>query len=248
MSYRQANLYLNLLKRSLSGMIQEDPSISTSWRPLSIYSTETRTNGRDWPQNAHTMIGLARLDNLQYCTETVLRDTILGDFIEAGVWRGGACIFMSGVLKVHNRWDRMVWVADSFQGFPEPARQDDKALAEQPEQHHLSVSLEEVKHNFDLYELLGNQVGFIPGWFRDSLPGPVRQLSVLRLDCDLYDSTMDAITPLYPLLEPGGFCIVDDWNVPMCVKAIADYREENKITEPIMDIDGHSVYWRKDAR
>ena len=43
------------------------------------------------------MIGLKRLDNIQYCVETVLHDKIPGDLVETGVWRGGASIFMRAV-------------------------------------------------------------------------------------------------------------------------------------------------------
>jgi hypothetical protein len=109
------------------------------------------------------------------------------------------------------------------------------------------VQQHDVAHNFDLYGLLDNQVRFLPGWFSETLPGPVRQLAILRLDCDLYTSTMDAISPLYPLLSPGGFCIVDDWNASMCREAIYEYRHINSIKEPLINIDGHSLYWRKDA-
>jgi hypothetical protein len=241
------SLYLDLLKLTLTGMAYEDESIPLPWRPAVQYNEHRRRTGRDWPVRAHTMIGIKRLDNLQYCIEQVIVDGVRGDFIETGVWRGGACIFMKGVLEQYGIIDRIVWVADSFCGFPEPMRADDIALASQPEQAFLSVSREEVEHNFDLYGLLDLRVQFIEGWFADTLPGPVEKLAVLRLDSDLYASTMDSIVPLYPLLQPGGFCIVDDWNVPMCRKAIWDYRAQHVIDEPINDIDGHSVYWRKDA-
>jgi hypothetical protein len=239
------NPYLDLLKRTLTGSVYEDPAIPVHWRPLNTYSEQARHDGRDWPLNAHTMIGIKRLENLQYCIETVIADGIPGDLIETGVWRGGACIFMRGVLNAYNIINRAVWVADSFDGFPDTSRNDDKMLASQPEQAHLAVPMNDVAHNFDLYGLMDSHVQFLPGWFSQSLPGPVEQLAVLRLDCDLYSSTMDAIEPLYPLLSPGGFCIVDDWNVPMCREAVCEYRDSNGITEPFVDIDGHSVFWRK---
>jgi len=242
------SLYLDLLKRTLTGMIYEDPAIPVSWRPLSAYYKEVRASGRDWPLNAHTMIGLKRLDNLQECMETVIADGIQGDFIETGVWRGGACIFMRGVLRAYGITNNTVWVADSFDGFQQsPVLSIDKELVSQPEQAHLAVPMSDVRHNFNLYGLMDHQVKFLPGWFSETLPGPVKRLAVLRLDSDLYSSTMDSIRPLYPLLEPGGFCIVDDWNVPMCRKAVNEYRDHHVIKEPLIDIDGHSVYWRKDA-
>ena len=234
----EKSLYLDLLKRTLTGMVYEDPSISVRWRPQQYYDEETRRMGRDWPLYAHTMIGLKRLDNLQECMETVIADNIQGDFIETGVWRGGACIFMRGVLRAYGIIDRTVWVADSFSGFPDATRPDDMALTAQKEQAHLAVSMSEVEHNFNLYGLMDWQVRFLPGLFSYALPGPVKNLAVLRLDCDLYESTMDALDPLYPLLEPGGFCIIDDWNVPMCREAVNYYRERHNIYEPFVDIDG----------
>lgn len=242
-------MYLDLLKRTLTGMIYEDPAIPVRWRQQQYYDKDIRNMGRDWPLNAHTMIGLQRLDNIQFCIETVIADNIHGDLIETGAWRGGACIFMRGVLRVYGVTDRIVWVADSFEGFPAPSdlmRNDDDALVCQPEQAHLAVPLDDVVHNFALYDLMDWQVQFIRGWFSQTLPGPVKKLAVLRLDGDLYESTMDAIKPLYPLLEPGGFCIIDDWNVSMCREAVYEYRNSNGISEPLIEIDGHSVYWRKD--
>ena len=66
------------------------------------------------------MIGLKRLDNLHFCVDTAIREGIEGDFIETGVWRGGACIFMRAVLAAHGIKNRKVYVADSFEGLPKP--------------------------------------------------------------------------------------------------------------------------------
>ena len=53
------------------------------------FNADARENGRDWPVDAETMIGLKRLNNLQYCIEAVLHENIPGDLVETGVWRGG---------------------------------------------------------------------------------------------------------------------------------------------------------------
>jgi hypothetical protein len=89
-------------------------------------------------------------------------------------------------------------------------------------------------------------VRFLPGWFSDTLPVcGIERLAVLRLDGDMYASTMDAIVPLYPRVSPGGFVIVDDYHeVPGCKQAISDYRAQEGITAPIQEIDGLGVYWR----
>ena len=82
---------------------------------------------------------------------------------------------------------------------------------------------------------------------RDTLPSaPIDTLAVARLDGDMYESTMDALTSLYPKLSPGGYLIVDDYGIPMCKQAIHDYRDEHGITEPIQVIDWLGVYWQRE--
>ena len=68
--------------------------------------------GRDWPSTAQTMIGLARMRNLRVLAERVVKEGIPGDMLEAGVWRGGACILMRGILTVYGVTDRTIWVAE----------------------------------------------------------------------------------------------------------------------------------------
>lgn len=80
-------------------------------RPVNLMA---RYEGRDWPLEAETMIGIKRLDNIEYCIRQILADSIPGDFIEAGVWRGGAAIFMKGVLEALKDTKRIIWLADSF--------------------------------------------------------------------------------------------------------------------------------------
>ncbi len=114
-------LYLDLLKRCLLGMIYEDRPTSApaiGGYATTLYISKFRETGRDVPSQAHSMIGLRRMNNLQSCIEQVLTDGVPGDLIETGVWRGGAAIFMRGVLKAYAVTDRMVWVADSFAGLP----------------------------------------------------------------------------------------------------------------------------------
>jgi hypothetical protein len=213
-------------------------------------SAEARGNGLDWPRLAHTMTGERRMRNLQECVEQVLRDGVPGDLIETGVWRGGACIFMRGLLAAHGAADRTVWVADSFSGLPAP---DPRYAADAGDRHHerrvLAVSLDQVRDNFRRYGLLDDQVRFLPGWFRDTLPdAPIEHLAVLRLDGDMYESTIEALEALYPRLSPGGFCIVDDYGaVPRCRAAVDDYRAVHGIREQLVDIDWTGVYWRRDG-
>ena len=247
------DLYLELLKRSLMGVTIEDASTITPaevGQPgrVAPYDPQLRQVGKDWPSRALTMVGRVRLDNLQQCVERVIADDIPGDLIETGVWRGGSVIFMRGLLKAWGVTDRTVWVADSFEGLPPPNPEkypSDKGL-ELQHYRELAISLETVRHNFECYHLLDDKVRFLKGWFRDTLPAaPIERLAILRLDGDLYESTMDALSSLYMRVSPGGFVIVDDYVIPACRDAVRDFRAANGITEPIEPIDWAGAFWRR---
>jgi len=211
---------------------------------------EARAEGRFWPAYADTMIGLKRLDNLQACVETVIKEKIEGDLIETGVWRGGACIFMRGILAAYGVTDRTVFVADSFQGLPEPDSAE-HPLDKEDNLHsveYLKVSKAAVMNNFRRYGLLDDQVAFIAGWFKDTLNDPrLKKLALIRLDGDMYGSTIEALDALYPKLSRGGFCIIDDYGaLEPCRRAVDDYRSARGITAELIKIDWTGCYWRKE--
>ena len=216
-------------------------------QPSRSFATPTM-GGRKWSAQAHTMIGLKRLDQLQECISEVIEQQIPGDLIETGVWRGGASIFMRAVLKAHGIGDRRVFVADSFAGLPPP---DSAYPQDQGDLHHqvsfLAVSQEQVEDNFRKYGLLDEQVVFLRGWFKDTLPNIQSDcFSVVRLDGDMYESTMDGLVNLYPKLSLGGYCIIDDYGaLESCKAAVHDYRREHSIEAPLHEIDWTGVYWRK---
>lgn len=243
----EASMYLDLMKRTLSGWVYADdgnlPNEKRSFDPA------LREQGGDWPEMAQTMIGLKRLDNLQFCIEDVLANGVPGDLIETGVWRGGATILMRAVLKTYGVEDRRVWVADSFEGLPPPDLE--RYPQDKGDPHHtyenLAISLEQVRSNFERYGLLDGQVRFLKGWFRDTLPeAPIERLAVVRLDGDMYESTMDGLANLYPKLSAGGYLIVDDYGaIPTCRQAVHDYREAHGIQEEIRPIDWSGVFWQR---
>nr|WP_295972084.1 TylF/MycF family methyltransferase [uncultured Bacillus sp.] len=244
-------MYLALLKKAILFEIwqeNEQDLFSGLFKKDFKVDPEKYLKGEIWPKMAHSMVGRMRMDNLQMCMETVVRENIKGDFIETGVWRGGACIFMKGFLTVHEITERKVWLADSFQGLPAPNAakyphdKGDKLYTFD----YLRVSLEEVQNNFRKYGLLDENVQFLKGWFKDTLPtAPISKLAILRLDGDLYESTMDSLNHLYDKVSKGGFIIVDDYALPTCHPAITDFRRYRHIQEPLIPIDNLSVYWRK---
>jgi O-methyltransferase len=209
-------------------------------------SMEDRLNGRDWPGYADTMIGMKRLENIWECFDDIDADRIEGDFIETGVWRGGACIWMKALINNFQLEDRKIFVADSFNGLPKPRHIQDSGSRFHLS-HELAIPLETVKANFEKYGLLDDDVIFLKGWFKDTLPtlDKDQRFALIRLDGDMYGSTMDALVNLYPKLSVGGFCIVDDYNLKGAYEAAHDYRLEHGITDEIIDIDGNGAYWKK---
>jgi Macrocin-O-methyltransferase (TylF) len=238
-------LYLDLLERALTGMLSQDGSISP-W--TKGYDPEARMIGRDWPNTAQTMIGLVRMRSLRVLTERVVQEGIPGDMLEAGVWRGGACILMRGVLAAYGITDRTVWVADSFAGLP--AAEPETYPADTDDQHAtndaLRVSSEEVQANFERYGLLDRQVRFLKGWFNETLStAPIGRLAILRLDGDMYSSTIQTLDVLYEKVTPGGYVIIDDYILSGCRQAVDDFRARHGIDSELNDVDGAAVFWRK---
>lgn len=267
-------LYLDLIKRCLTRYGFDSPYRPLAPRPGTLkaslykpvrrllasfglelvrqapFDPAAREQGLDWPAAAETMVGLRRLDNVQRCVEDVLQRRVPGDFIETGVWRGGTVIFIRAVLKLHGDTDRVVWAADSFQGLPKPSGAYPADAGDRHWEYStdLAVSVEQVKANFARYDMLDDQVRFLVGWFSETLPAaPIERLALLRLDGDMYESTIDALRALYPKLSVGGYAIIDDYGaLPNCRRAVDDYRRQHDISEPIQAIDGSGVYWQRE--
>lgn len=205
---------------------------------------------------AISMLPIVRFNNLQSCITQVIAEDIPGDFIETGVWRGGAVIFMRAALEAYGDTTRSVWIADSFEGLPEPDAEkyplEAKAyhgVVQSKVMNHLAASIEDVQDNFRKFGLLDERSIFLKGWFKDTLPeAPITRLSILRLDGDHYESTMDALNSLYDKLSIGGFVIVDDFGEETwtyCKRAIDDFRAARNINDPIIPVDSSCSYWRR---
>lgn len=264
-----AEAYLDLMELVLTGVVIEDPpivddghrrlfrdiarSLSADADPdeaeMSRFQISWRERGLDRPMHALTMVGLKRLRNFRTLINLALDDGVEGDILETGVWRGGASIMARAVLRARGDERRRVIAADSFEGLPPPdprfAQDADSTLHEQAE---LAVALEAVRANFARFGLLDDQVVFLKGWFRETMPtAPVTRLAVLRLDGDMYESTIDPLRHLYDRISPRGWIIVDDYFIPACRAAVTDFLVSRRLDPDIHDIDGVGVYFQKTA-
>ena len=114
-----SDLYIDMVKRAVINVLYEDNAVwyfdtNNQLVMADGFNLENRLCGRDLPNEAHTMVGLARLNHLQHCAETAIRERIPGDFVETGVLRGGAAIFLRAILKAYGITDRRVVACDTF--------------------------------------------------------------------------------------------------------------------------------------
>jgi hypothetical protein len=250
--------YLDLLRRTLTFQFWTEPpfpiaeSSGLTWKSnlarkiarffrrfgveMCLHKSAISPEAYFFPVLAHTMVSDARLRNVQAACETVDAEGIVGDAVETGVWRGGASIFMRACLDPK----RKVFVCDSFEGLPKDEREPDYVKID-----FLKVGLPEVKKSFEQFGQTEN-VEFVKGWFEDTLHLlPAKQFSIIRLDGDMYSSTMTALNALYPKLATGGFCIIDDYTLPFCAQAVTEFRDKHQIKDALVKIDEAAVYWRK---
>ena len=199
-----------------------------------------------------TMLEPLILDNVEYCINQCNINKIEGDFVETGVWKGGSVILAYNLYKQSGQ-KRKVYVYDSFEGLPKP--NGEKYPIDLGDIHwtlkELAVSLEDVKDNFKLFSDIDESVVFVKGWFKDTMPvNNIEKISILRLDGDMYESTIDVLDYLYPKLSIGGFCIIDDFAHKGAHTAVMDYRKKHNILDDIITIDESensypSSYWIK---
>lgn len=255
--------YLDLLKLCLCDLAGESTRTVTWTGDRRVFSRELtgpeqlqwRVEGKDWPHNGLSMIGLLRLDDLQACVQAVVGDQVGGDLIEAGSWRGGAAMLMRATLDSLGAQERTVWVADSFQGFPAPeagdASDDREMELHMSAIEYLAPTLDQVRGYFRRFGL-ERRVRFVPGFFEETLDGlRGRTWALIRLDADSYRATRLALEALYPGLSVGGYVVVDDYFHPYlptaCRRAVDEFRADHGIAEPVEQIDWNGARWRRES-
>ena len=242
-------LYLKTMVVFLSGFVFKDSPLKMPDVIQGSYKDENRRIGNDWPSIGFTMIGTEGLENIQQLLEDVFKQRVQGDFLEAGVWRGGASIFAKAVIEAYGEKHRRIWVCDSFEGLPTATQNKDTNYWSKIDA--LKINRETVKKNFNEVFLLDSSIHFPRGYFVYTLPCLRHQfkqngtkLAVLRADGDMYESLMDILFNLYEFVPVGGYVIIDDWFIPVAKRAVKEFREMFGIDEPINEFRGMSCFWK----
>lgn len=247
--------YIETMKSLVSAVALNDAEISLVPRlgqqPIlgRRLNMTLREKGNDWTLMGSTMIGLRRLDNIRDLLKAIILNNVEGDYVETGVWRGGASIFARAVIAAYGEQrGRVSYVCDSFSGLPPGDRNLDAGDKNWDKTNYLEVPYDIVANNFVKYGLLDENVVFVKGLFRDSL-GPlsskIKTLSIMRLDGDMYESTVDVLYRLYDKLSIGGYVIMDDWFGFPARSACEDFFKAHGIDPEITAIDDLAVFWKK---
>ena len=184
---------------------------------------------------------LARQKMTMVLALAVLRCNVPGDFVEAGVLRGGTSLIMMDALRAADKQrSRHMWSCDSFEGLPDTHAADadcgragmrpgaqftarssnssdctmrwGRGAFKAPKILFEANLLRYYKLPLSDAAALESRHHVVPGWFNESLPpAGLSRIAFLRIDSDLYESTRDSLTSLFPLVSPGGLVYVDDY-------------------------------------
>jgi len=198
-----------------------------------------------------------QLIHLGQLVRQVLAQNIPGDFVECGVWRGGASFLMADLLRRARVPDRKVWLFDSFEGLPPPEEVDGAfALSYfrnpgSPWYHdNCRVAVEDVRRSardlgIDAYTEL------VKGWFDETLPANrdrIGSIALLRLDCDWYKSVRCCLDTLYDQVSADGIVLFDDYYaVDGCAIAVHEFLASRRLPHRLETQSGN-VFFRKSQR
>ena len=266
---RLRDRYLDLMVKILTNTIYEDPPgqsrklrrdvrkfanrilgdavVTPKQSPR--FDKADRQAGVDWPSLAHSMAGVARLNNLIDLTKRAIVNNVPGHFIETGVWRGGCCILMKAVIESFAAKGRRVYVANYFAG----CRRRDRTFIRPTEEKSFIEPISSVFRATKFAPTLKNTVCSTMTSFFSRVCSRTRcpscrksTFALIRLDGDMYKSTIVALDALYSKVSPNGFVVIDDYGaIPACRQAVNDFRQRHDIRDEINKINSTGVWWQK---
>jgi hypothetical protein len=212
----------------------------------------------------YSMLSLEGLQNIETCTKIILKNNIVGDFVECGVWRGGTGIIIKKLLQKYHNNDKKIYLLDSYEGMENlenssTVTEKDKLdelcsyILNDAEKYFgrklIETNYDEVKNNLIHFNCFDKNVILLKGWFNDQFPfDNVKTISLLRLDCDYYYPTKICLEKLYNKVSKGGFIILDEYYLEFMGEknAVDEFRSKNNITSKIIPVNNNIAYWVKE--
>ena len=230
-------------------------------KEIAFYGDVDRKIGYEFENEANESIKIVRQQtmlpyvNLVTLYEQVLfcdKSDINGDFVECGVWKGGAVGLMALAHVKHSIKRRKLHLFDAFEEICAPNEEVDGERAISEVKHALGKNafvkgeLKPLKGLYDKFGGPGNieeckaliegeigyeeeNVFYYKGWFQETVPANamhIEKIAILRLDGDWYESTKVCLENLFDKVVSGGFIIFDDYGLYSgCKKAVDEFFE-----------------------
>jgi O-methyltransferase len=170
-----------------------------------------------------TKVSKERFENILKFKDYV--DTLPGDIVECGVWKGGMSIFLANVFP-----NKKLWIADSFKGFEGIEHSKYKYNRERHHRGGMAIGREIVEKNFNKFNTDISKVYVLDGYVNDTLPTcGIKEISLLRVDVDAYSATLEVLENLYDKVVSGGIIIFDDTCLYESVDAIRVFFNQRNI-------------------
>ena len=199
-----------------------------------------------WEQTApFTMISAERGYAICQALEHLEKNSINGDVVECGVWKGGACMLAARLIMARKYSSRKIWLYDTFEGMTEPTEDDIIAASGEPVSERSpegwwAVSREEVEKNIKSTGYEGSLWEIVKGDVCHTLDEqvPSGEIALLRLDTDWYESTKKEMEVLFPKLAKGGILLLDDYgHFKGAAKGVDDYFRDLGIVPLLQRVD-----------
>ncbi len=145
---------------------------------------------------------------------------VAGDVVECGLGEGNTFLMLA--YLVGSEWPdsqiralpRVLWGFDSFEGWPDPTKDDQSPRNPQKGEWRVSqeMILERLAASSIPQEFPDVMIRIVPGFFASTLQDfPERPIAFLHIDCDLYTGYRDVLTALFPKVAKGGVVLFDEY-------------------------------------
>lgn len=248
-------------KQALLEELSEFPGNNTASGLLQQFGDDSQSLCEDKEFNEiftairpYTMLSPERLYSLYSLAKRVCESNIQGDIVECGVARGGSSALLATVIKRYSKIPRKLYSLDTFEGMPEPSKEDVHGGVGADETGWGSGTCAGSKDNLvKLCNALGVSDIVVPvkGLFQYTLPvykDKIGNIALLHMDGDWYESTKAILDNVYSNVTSEGFVQVDDYgHWEGCRKAVDEYFKKHSISVKINQIDATGVWFQKPA-
>lgn len=192
-----------------------------------------------------TFVGPERMQSLYNLAQRIEIENIPGDVLECGICNGGTAAILAHFATHSLKYDRTVWLFDSFAGMPDTTEKDEDEAKEWVGK--VVGTLDKVLKVLELVNSDMDKVKIIDGWFEDTFPTlHIPQIALLNIDADWYASVKLCLDTFYDAVVPGGFISFDDYgHWPGCRKAVDEFFEERQLPYQLQEVDYTARWFQK---